>query len=1007
LEAQVATTLRSAPDGLHGSLALRSIQYKDGPVELASLAGLDCTDIFWTPTEISIGALDIDRPWAALARDADQAIRTGGVRIVPTSQPSSTGSSSPFALLLKSLKIKSAAFDLTDRAAPGPAPVHTVASADVALADLTLGRPGPQATVTVTAALSDIVDRITLAGSIGTAPDNQSAHLTLNVTGCRAGPAAAYLPPGITVPVTDGRLAATVDALWTVCPDGGRCGHLSLTAVDLSDGLPASGRTEAALLHIDRATVALTRFDPANAPIDIDRIEVAGLMTSITHDAAGAIQAAGLRIASPPAGPSSANARSKSEEHAYSLPPKFPAVHIRSLDLQASDLTFREDARPAMAPLQFRGLRFRNLEPIACLGDQPDTQPPMHLQLTTAIAPIADLVTADIKANPFSLRSPDVAIDLTINGIQGAGLLALAPELHDLVDGALLRQGVFHAQLSASARLDRRSPIDFALTHTFDSELVLRGIRFQSEPDGIVLLGLDELRAEGARIDPAAATLDIKTLELTKPAAHITRYPDGIHALGLVFKLPPSSAQPPALRATDGATTPTAVPATQPDPPSAKLAARIDKFTIGGLDFLFEDHTTSPDVVVPLVGMELEAYGLSSNILSDGEPFRYNLLLSAGKVPLTGLGDVAPADRELFAEVTSTGRLALAPHPNGYLKASVSGFELASLRGLAGQYGVTLTNGLFDEDLEARFRVDGIGSLNTRTSVTDLTLSEPPSGPIAQFFHFRAPLDVAIAAVQAPDGSITLPIEIPLKDYRFGPDDVVDPAIGAVAKAVATGIASTPLKLAAGLFGVGSDVQRRLAPVILTFAPGDTVLDATSAAALKDLVRQLGDDDRLAIEIRHELAPGDLDRAGLRANPDPAAARSIVDMLRGKRVNLLNLRVQVAGQYRAALAVNPDPAASRDLFHRLRAIDMALAQTEEALDLAADFFRPGAALQADRRTRAAALQIARERLDRVVSAFTSADIPDLSARMVVATPQFKVADSTVVGRIVVNIVRRK
>jgi hypothetical protein len=1010
LDAQVATTLRSAPDGLHGSLALRGIQFKDGPAELASLAGLDLTDILWTSQEIALGALVIDRPRAALARDSDHAFRVAGIRILPNamgSQPVSARSPSPCALLLQSLTVKSAALDLTDRAAPGPVPVHTVASADITLANLTLGRPGPPATLTFTAALTDIADRIALTGSIGTAPDSQSANLTLNISGLRAGPAAAYLPPGITVPLTDGRLTATLDALWTVHPAGGHAGHLTFTAVDFRDGPAAPAAGAAALLHCDRATIALTRVDPAHAPIDIDCLEMAGLTASATHDSSGALQAVGLRIASAPARPSTENPRNQSAEHQYALPLKFPAVHLRSLDLRASALTFRDDARPGMAPVQLRDLRFHNLEPMACLGDQPDSQPPMRLQCTTAVSPVAEWVTADIEINPFSLRSPQVAIDLSINGIAGPGLLALAPQLRDLVDASPLRQGTFHAQLSARARLDRRSPIDFAFTHPFDSELILRDIRFQSEPDGIVLLGLDELRAEGARFDPSAATLDIKTLELTKPIARATLYPDGIHALGLVLKLPSAATQPSAPRATDRAAIAAAAPTTQSDPPGATFAARIDKFTVSGLDVRLEDRATNPVVVVPFTGMELEAYGLSSNLLSDPQPIRYNLLLSAGQVPLASRGAAGPADRELFAEITSTGRLALAPHPNGYVKASVSGFELASLRGLAGQYGVTLTNGLFDEDLEARFRADGTGSLHTRTAITDLSLSEPPTGPIAKFFHFPAPLNAAIAAVQAPDGSITLPIEVPLKDYRFGTDDIVGPAVGAVAQAVAVGIASTPLKFAAGLLGGGSDVQRRLAPVTLTFAPGATVLDASSAAALQALVGQLRDDDRLAVEIRHELAPGDLDRAGLRANPDPAEARSIVDMLRGKRVDLLNLRVQVAGQFRAALAANPDPAANRALYHRLRAIDIEIAQTEEALDLASDLFRPGAALQADRRTRAAALQIARERLDLVVLALTSADLPDLPARMVLATPQLQPADAALAGRIVVNIVRRK
>ena len=186
-------------------------------------------------------------------------------------------------------------------------------------------------------------------------------------------------------------------------------------------------------------------------------------------------------------------------------------------------------------------------------------------------------------------------------------------------------------------------------------------------------------------------------------------------------------------------------------------------------------------------------------MVDESRPLRYNLLITSGKVPLVGRGGGEPTERELFAEISSTGRLVLAPRPSGYIKASISGFDLSSLRGLAAASGITLQNGLFDEDLEMRFRGDGTGSLHAHTVITDLSISEPPKGPIAELFKLPASLDVAIAAIQAPDGSITLPVNVPLSDYRFSGQDVVLPAMGAVTQAVAVGIASTPLKLAGGL----------------------------------------------------------------------------------------------------------------------------------------------------------------------------------------------------------------
>ena len=126
------------------------------------------------------------------------------------------------------------------------------------------------------------------------------------------------------------------------------------------------------------------------------------------------------------------------------------------------------------------------------------------------------------------------------------------------------------------------------------------------------------------------------------------------------------------------------------------------------------------------------------------------------------------------------------------------------------------------------------------------------------------------------------------------------------------------------------------------------MLDAASSRASSALSGQLAENSSLAIEVRHELSPADLERAALRTNPDRSEARSIVQGLRRKRTDLLNLRVQVAGQFRAALAANGEPASSGALLNRLKLIDIEIAQTEDALDLASDLFGPGAARQADR-----------------------------------------------------------
>ena len=67
--------------------------------------------------------------------------------------------------------------------------------------------------------------------------------------------------------------------------------------------------------------------------------------------------------------------------------------------------------------------------------------------------------------------------------------------------------------------------------------------------------------------------------------------------------------------------------------------------------------------------------------------------------------------RELFAQISGTGRMTLYPQPDGWTKTSITGFELAALRGVAARQGVTLTRGIFDGNIDTRFRGDGTGKV--------------------------------------------------------------------------------------------------------------------------------------------------------------------------------------------------------------------------------------------------------------------------------------------------------
>jgi hypothetical protein len=96
---------------------------------------------------------------------------------------------------------------------------------------------------------------------------------------------------------------------------------------------------------------------------------------------------------------------------------------------------------------------------------------------------------------------------------------------------------------------------------------------------------------------------------------------------------------------------------------------------------------------------------------------------------------------------------------------------------------------------------------------------------------------------------------------------------------------------------------------------------------------------------------------------------------------------------RAVLATTPGQEAGGNR-NALLAADRELAATEAALDQVYDLLRPGAERQADRRTRAAALNLAEARLDAVKGMLVSAGVPDAEKRIKIVRASFAPGDES-------------
>ena len=1031
-------------DILRGLLSADQVAWMDGDRELAAVDSATVQGIEFGAKELRIGEVSIVRPRAALARDAGGAIVAGGIRVELTEHPTQ-GAEVPsrpatppavvplgFAVNLKSLSVSQAALQWSDSYAGLEKPVELELLADARLAGLVFAEESataPPAAFEATLRIPTLIEALAAKGTIDSAPRSVAVTVTAQGSGIHAGPIAPYFPDGIEPTLADGRFSVDLEAAVAAAAEGGHSARAVVRGLEYSDG-------EQLLAAVESAKFAASRIDLPGGVIALDEISSAGVQAQVElqEDYLPALLGVALRpVTKPPATQPSEVIALGAEPTGTTTPDAatiaagarkpLPLLTLDKLDLRLDRLTVNNRAVATAAPATLAEFRLQNLNRLEWGGKTPQNQPATQFRFSGRIDPLVQAVRAEAAVAPF-VDQPSIKLQLQVDGLRGQGLTEIVPQISDLIDGRRLTDGRFNLAAEVQLQPDRRGGvIDY--TRGFGAELTVRDTSFRNGADGPMLAGVEQVHAAGVRVEPARGNVIVQTLEITKPSAYVLRDSSGIEALGLLIKVLPTTpatqeATEPAAPAPSIETADTAPGSAQPAPPGAEF--RIDRVSWSGLDLRIEDRTVDPPIILPVNGFELEASGLSNRALVENRPIRFGMLATAGKIALpraTGGGGIMGAagdlgallggrknelttgpvfeDREMFSQVSAVGRLSLYPAPSGWVKTSVSGLELASLRGFAQSFGVTLDGGVYDGTTELRLVSASDMNLRTRLVFTDLKISEPANGPIVRHLKLPAPLDAVIAAVQDADGSITLPLDVPIKEGELQVGAIVGSAVGALGQVLATAVASTPVKAVTGvggLIGLGKDkkpIEPRL--INIDFAPGDASISAAEMGKIRPLLNQLRDKN-VEMTLRHELSPGDISIAGARANPSRDAAAAIAAQLRQRRTALLADRAAAAARAQSQLAVL-DPRKPAPAVEELRQLDRQIAQTDAAMGAMYDQLRPGAERQAPRRTRTAAIDLGRQRLE-VVRALLSppgGSPSDLSERLRAAPAGFTIDES--------------
>ncbi len=469
-------------------------------------------------------------------------------------------------------------------------------------------------------------------------------------------------------------------------------------------------------------------------------------------------------------------------------------------------------------------------------------------------------------------------------------------------------------------------------------------------------------------------------------------------------------------------------------------AILIKRLIISGVHARYIDRTCVPQICIPLTGLEAQVHNVGTVPLMKRMPIRFNVIAYAGAVrPLQprpqsqplGIAIHAPVATSLprgsavrtldghqpagkqgplFSQFSGDGQIYLYPHPQGWCKTSLNGVYLAELQPLAKQYGVTLSGGTFDSSSDIRFHADNHADIHTKLVFSNLNLSEPPHGFLAKLLNLPAPLNVAIAAVEAPDGSITFPLSVRVKGGNFSHSALTGQFVTDMAQVVAVGIADSPLKLAgglAGLFGSGKLEAVKEPPVKLGFAPGSTTLTLHDWKILQAMGRRMRRHDSMQVIVRQHISTADIAIAAIRANPTRSQCLQMISALQERHDHLLIQRRQAVGTLRGSLAIRLSRTAITDGTVRVARLDAKIARTQLAMTYIANMLAPGANRDAGRRTRGIMIAIARKRLSEIKAALFAAGFDHPNRRVHIVYPQYIVANSPQGGDAVITWVRAR
>ena len=1033
---------------LRADLSLRGAHFTDGDTTWLSLdelkvAGLELGEA------IAVEEIAVVRPYARLVRDSQSRVVAAGLRTMtaevnsgteeavdpkpsPNASPTrATEAPTPTypdlnlpelpAVRVGTFRIEGARVAFADDGFSDP--VELELGANFVLSDFTTD--GEPATFESALSIDGSVDALEANGSVTVSSAAITLESDVQGSGIRTGALAPVFPLGMGIDSQDAGLAVHVEARIAAAPEGG------LSAGFAARDFSWSGAED--WLTFERLELAAPRLDPAGGLVEIGPIALDGLRVDASRDAAGRLHVLGLAIDPNAAGPSSgatveretpraAVAQASSESKPSSRPIPLPRVVLRDdirfelAGLRFRDATLGDDARPLEAKVAFRLPGGRTL-----VDDNPAALPPIEWTIEGDVEGIVERFGVTGHLAPFA---PDPAFDITLlaDGVRTPGVLELAPELTQGITGEV-ENGLVEGRLEGVLFVQRTHPTDLGFSRPFGAEILVRDVAYREAPDSTVLIGIDQIQTEVKRIDSQRGLVHIQSVELVQPRGFVHRDDTVLRALGFAIDtaamasatsdesaerassdtgnsmdLDTEQDRDLSVAAVEASTPKVAEPIIQSARADASSASssevRIDLLTVSGIDFRIEDTTGEPPLELPIRGLDVEVKRFTTRAFEEPRPIQFAAFVEVG----------GESEAPVFEEMAASGRLALAPAPDGWAQFSMSGLELAPFSGMTGS-GISLEGGSLDASARVRLKGERGMSVDSTIAFADLNVKEPEGGPIQTALSLPVTLDAALFLLRNSRGEHRFSTGLSIPSDGISMTSVSLAATKAVAEVLARALAGAPLRLLGAVMpGGDEEVNEARTTVVVPFVAAATEIELASKQRLAEVAAAMKSEKKTVAVMRHVLTQADVERAQVLANPPEAACFELSRGLRREKAELLRKRDELATEAYALHALRSDDAAI--VASELRGAERELAAVETALDEVFEILRSNSPRRQERRTKGVAREIATLRLEQAAAVLEELIGRKAAERIEIRSPRFEVAEGNGGGSVVIELFER-